>query len=109
MMCGVREIDVADWEASTEYTGGFESAAPTVRHFWAAVHTMATAERNQLLVFCTGSARLPAAGFGALMGYGNQPPARFRLQRVGGDTTRLPTASTCFNTLRLPDGYTGEA
>jgi hypothetical protein len=102
----------------------------------------AGAQRAQLLQFCTGSARAPATGFAALMGYGGNQQ-RFTLQRVrpaaaepqhllsptcphpfapnpphprpnclrlqvpeeGG---RLPTASTCFNTLRLP-AYASEA
>jgi hypothetical protein len=42
------------------------------------------------------------------MGYSGQPQ-RFRLQRVEGNSERLPTASTCFNTIRLPDSYTSEA
>ena len=42
------------------------------------------------------------------MGYSGQPQ-RFCLQRVEGSSERLPTASTCFNTIRLPGSYTDEA
>ena len=34
---------------------------------------------------------------------------RSRLQRVEGSSDRFPTASTCFNTIRLPGSYTDEA
>jgi hypothetical protein len=108
MMCGVHEIDVDDWEASTEYFGGFDTSSRSTRWFWAAVRRMTDVERSALLLFCTGSARAPATGFAHLMGYSGQPQ-RFRLQRVEGNSERLPTASTCFNTLRLPDSYTSEA
>ena len=108
LMCGVQEIDVDDWQASTEYDGGFDASARTVRWFWVAVRRMTNEERSALLLFCTGSARAPATGFAHLMGHSGQQQ-RFQLQRVEGNSERLPTASTCFNTLRLPDSYTGEA
>ena len=107
-MCGVHEIDTDDWQASAEYRGGFDASSRTVRWFWAAVRRMTNDERSALLLFCTGSARAPATGFAHLMGYSGQQQ-RFRLQRVQGDSERLPTASTCFNTIRMPDSYTSEA
>ena len=62
---------------------------------------MSAEERSKLLDFCTGSTRAPATGFSDLIGYsGNQQS--FRLQMVDGDTDRLPSAATCFNTLRMP-------
>ena len=107
LVCGMDEIDFDDWKASTEYSGGFNARSPTVRWFWSVVRRMTNWERRALLRFCTGSARPPAAGFAHLMGYSGQQQ-RFRLQRVEGGSERLPTAATCFNTLRLPDNYTGK-
>ena len=52
-------------------------------------------------------ARVPAAGFGSLMGF-NGAQHRFELQRVEGGSARLPSAQTCFNTLRLPQ-YSSES
>ena len=69
---------------------------------------MANEERGALLLVCTGSVRAPAIGFARLMGYPGQQQ-QFRLERVEGSSERLPTAATCFNTIRLPDSYTGEA
>ena len=64
------------------------------------VEAMSATQRAALLHFATGSARAPATGFAQLMGYGgNRQP--FTLQSVDGPPTRLPTAATCFNTLRL--------
>jgi len=108
LMCGVQEIDVGDWQASAEYSGGFDASSATVRWFWAAVRRMTNEERGKLLRFCTGSTCAPATGFRQLMGYSGQQQ-RFRLQCVVGSSERLPTASTCFNTLRLPSSYAGEA
>ena len=106
-MCGVQEIDVADRESSAVYGGGFDASSETVIYFWAVVRTMTAEERSKVLLFCTGSARVPATGFANLMGYsGNQQC--FSLTRVQGGSERLPTASTCFNNLRLPEGYDSE-
>ena len=59
--------------------------------------------RSSLLHFCTGSTRAPAIGFASLMGYSGQQH-RFTVRRApGGEAGFLPTASTCFNTLKLPE------
>jgi len=108
LMCGLDEMDVDDWQASAEYSGGFDASSRTVRWFWAAVRRMTNEERSALLLFCTGSARAPATGFAHLVGYSGQQQ-HFRLQRVEGSSERFPTAATCFNTIRLPDSYTDEA
>lgn len=48
-----------------------------------------------LLQFVTGSRRVPLGGFGALH-------PQFTIQRIA-DLDRLPSASTCFSLLKLPD------
>ena len=48
----------------------------------------------------------PPLGFATLMGYGEEQH-RFTLQGLP-PSARLPTASTCFNTLKLPE-YSSEA
>ena len=105
MLCGVADIDVNDWEATCQYHDGLDAASAVVVWFWATVRELSREERSALLHFCTGSVRVPAQGFASLMGYGGQQQ-RFTLSRSSDpDTGRLPTASTCFNTLYLP-GYT---
>jgi hypothetical protein len=102
MLCGVKDIDVDDWEATCKYSGGLDAESDLVVWFWAAVREMSREERSALLHFCTGSVRVPAQGFASLMGYSGQQQ-RFTLARTTDhDAGRLPTASTCFNTLYLP-------
>lgn len=69
----------------------------TVRRFWSVLQSMDSTERAALLRFVTSCERPPPLGFESM-----QPP--FCLHRVGirSDDERLPTASTCFNTLKLP-------
>ena len=98
MLCGVEEIDVDDWERSAGYEPAEYADSPQARWLWEAVREMTPEERSKLLFFCTGSAKPPATGFGELMVCG------FTVARVhGADTGQLPTASTCFKTLHLPE------
>jgi len=104
LLCGVKEIDVDNWEASAKYRGGLTAESELVAWFWAVVRGMSAEERARLLQFCTGSVRAPATGFESLMGYSGQQQ-RFTVEllpgALGQDAGRLPTASTCFNTLKL--------
>lgn len=67
-----------------------------MRTFWRVVHALPLEDQKALLRFVCGSDRPPIGGLGRL---------QFKVQRNGakGDDSRLPTASTCFNTLLLPD------
>lgn len=69
----------------------------TVKRFWSVVAAMSPKEKAALLRFVTSCERPPPLGFESM-----HPP--FCLHRVGirSDGERLPTASTCFNTLKLP-------
>ena len=107
MLCGTPEIDCEDWRASTVYKGGFRDDSQEVGWFWQVAGRMSAAQRAALLFFCTGSTCVPAMGFAHLMGYGGRQQ-RFALELVPGPSTRLPSAATCFNTLRLP-AYGSEA
>ena len=102
LLCGVADIDLNDWKASTRYRPEALANSPSVAWFWAVVSDMSPADRARLLYFCTGSARVPATGFGALQGF-NGAQSLFTLSAIhGAEAGRLPTASACFNTLYLP-------
>ena len=90
-------IDVADMKANTRYIGGFSGLDPTVSRFWSVVASLTSEQQSRLLRFVTSCERPPPLGFASM-----NPP--FTIQRVGilRDGDRLPTASTCFNTLKLP-------
>jgi ubiquitin-protein ligase E3 A len=94
MVAGTPELDFGELEAACVYDGGFTPVHPTVKAFWRVVHGLSAEARRRLLVFVTGCPKAPIGGLR------NLP---FKLQRNGGDSDRLPTASTCFNTLLLPE------
>ena len=88
-------IDLIDLRQHCQYAGGYNGLSGGVRRFWSVVATFSANEKRQLLRFVTSCERAPPLGFQAL-----HPP--FQIQWVGGAPNKLPSASTCFNTLKLP-------
>lgn len=91
------KLDVDDMKAHCHYAGGYSSIDRTVGKFWKVVVSLTEKQQGALLRFVTSCERPPPLGFGSL-----NPP--FTIHRVGilRDGDRLPTASTCFNVLKLP-------
>jgi ubiquitin-protein ligase E3 B len=106
-------IDVSDLRRHTRYAGGYNELTPTIRDLWRVLSEMDHTDKALFLKFVTACSRPPLLGFRHL-----QPP--FTVQCVSGDggdtpsvlaffgmgrneTHRLPTASTCFNLLKLPN------
>ena len=90
-------VDVADMRSNTRYAGGFTGIERTVNRFWSVLESMNREQQAAVLRFVTSCERPPPLGFASM-----NPP--FTIHRVGilRDSDKLPTASTCFNTLKLP-------
>lgn len=89
-------VDLADLRANTRYAGGYIALDRHVSRFWAVCEELSPEDRALLVRFVTSCERPPSLGFAGL-----HPP--FTVQRVEcSDDSRLPTASTCFNVLKLP-------
>ena len=104
---GESAIDVEDWEKHTKYSGGYTASSTAVKNFWRTMRKFSPEQRQNVLKFVTSSPRPPLQGFKHL-----NPP--FVIHRVrceasvlalvgGADVKRLPSASTCFNMLKLPN------
>jgi E3 ubiquitin-protein ligase HUWE1 len=100
LISGTPEIDIEDLRAQTEYTG-YTPASPQVRWFWDVVRDLNDEDRARLLMFCTGTSKVPLDGFKALQGISG--PQRFQIHRAYGGGQRLCSAHTCFNQLDLPE------
>jgi len=98
LISGVPTIDVEDWRANCHYTG-YTEHDPAVRMFWEVMTSFEQPERALVLQFSTGSSRVPIGGFANL---GGGPDKQFTISR-DDDPQRLPSASTCFYLLRLPE------
>jgi len=95
-------IDLGDLKRNCRYNG-FTALDRTVQRFWKVVATLDPDQQAKLLRFVTSCQRPPPLGFEALT-------PKFMLQRISirADDDRLPTAATCFNTLKLPT-YSSES
>jgi len=91
------KIDVLDMKTNTRYSGGYTSFDRNVNRFWNVVSSFNDKQQADLLRFVTSCERPPPLGFSCM-----NPP--FTIQRVGilKDGDKLPSASTCFNILKLP-------
>ena len=89
-------IDVEDLRNNTRYIGGYTMLDRQISNFWNIVVEMSDEDKAKLVKFVTSCERPPSLGFADL-----HPP--FSIQRVDcSDDSRLPSASTCFNVLKLP-------
>jgi len=89
-------ISIEDLKRNTRYAGGYVSMDTYISRSWNVVEQLDETDRAKLVKFVTSCERPPSLGFAGL-----HPP--FTIQRVDcNDDSRLPTASTCFNTLKLP-------
>lgn len=94
------EIDVEDLRRNTVYSGLYDigddgQEHPTIQMFWDVMHGLEDSQRRDVLKYVTSTPRAPLLGF-------NQLSPRFSIRDGGRDTTRLPSASTCVNLLKLP-------
>jgi hypothetical protein len=95
ILSGRDSIDLLDWKQHTVYRNGYTPEDPTIVSFWAVLDAAEPEWIAKVLQFITGSGTVPFRGF-----EGYSPP--FTVQRVA-DKSRFPSASTCFNLLKLPD------
>ncbi|KKA27674.1 hypothetical protein TD95_002769 [Thielaviopsis punctulata] len=72
---------------------------PVVRWFWQTFKEASPENQRKLLVFITGSDRIPAGGAASLS---------IKISCLGNDVARFPIARTCFNTLALHRYHTRE-
>lgn len=94
------EIDVEDLRRNTIYSGLYDigddgQEHPTIQMFWDVMHSLEDSQRRDVLKYVTSTPRAPLLGFSQLR-------PRFSIRDGGRDTTRLPSASTCVNLLKLP-------
>ena len=63
----VAKIDLEDWRKNTKY-GNLTKDAEIVLWFWEILRKFSDVEIARLLQFCTGTSRVPLAGFSQLRG-----------------------------------------
>ncbi|KNE99767.1 hypothetical protein PSTG_07054 [Puccinia striiformis f. sp. tritici PST-78] len=90
-----QDLDIDDMQANTVY-GGWDESHPTIRIFWKVIRKFDNSNQRKLLKFVTSCGRPPLLGFKELR-------PSFAIRSSGTDRSRLPSASTCVNLLKLPE------
>ncbi|KAF7458251.1 HECT-domain (ubiquitin-transferase) domain-containing protein [Cryptosporidium felis] len=89
-----QKIDFDNLKSNTCYSGYLETS-PQIVWFWEILKDeFSNSEQREFLLFVTSSRKAPLLGFQHLN-------PKFGIQIVP-DNSRLPSASTCFNLLKLP-------
>lgn len=91
---GSSEISIPSLKTATRYEEGYSANHPTILDFWSIVEQYSQDKVKRLLEFITASERVPVTGFESM---------NFSIVRSGSDTQMLPTSSTCFGKLMLPE------
>jgi hypothetical protein len=91
---GTQIIDTEKLRKATRYEAPYNASHPTIILFWSIVDAYDQDDRKRLLEFVTASVRVPVTGFGSM---------QFVICRAGADSRSLPTSSTCFGKLMLPE------
>ncbi|KIX96343.1 uncharacterized protein Z520_08121 [Fonsecaea multimorphosa CBS 102226] len=89
---GYPEIDIDELQMTATYDE-YTPDSPTIVDFWHIVRSMSTMQHRQLLEFVTASDRVPVNGMQSVT---------FIVQKNGEEDDRLPSSSTCYGRLLLP-------
>jgi hypothetical protein len=91
---GTQHISIADLKRCAKYEEGYNATHPTIQAFWAIVEQYNQEDCRHLLEFVTASDRVPVTGYESIT---------FHIARIGGAPMALPSSSTCFGKLYLPE------
>lgn len=94
VICGSTVLNWAELEDAAEYENGFARDHPFVKMFWGMFRDLTEEQKRKFLRFATATERAPVGGLRDL---------RIVIVRNGPDSDILPTASTCFNHLLIPE------
>ncbi|RQM12506.1 hypothetical protein DD237_008387 [Peronospora effusa] len=101
VLCGLPDINMADWKRNTVVAPSFSDAPKVVDWFWEVLQGFTEDERARFLQFSTGSSRVPVQGFKGLTSYDGRI-CPFSLRPLPGQTRGFPKVHTCFNRVELP-------
>jgi hypothetical protein len=96
---GTQHISIPSLRRCAKYEDGYSATHSVVRNFWSIVESYSQEDCRHLLEFVTASDRVPVTGYESIV---------FHVVKIGGAPLALPSSSTCFGKLYLPE-YDGRA
>ena len=102
-------IDVDDWYFNTEYKEPYNKGHKVIKWFWEIVNKLDQKQLSNLLMFSTGTSRVPFGGFAALeSNRGNLSKFKIEKGEYKLFEKNYIKAHTCFNRLEVPEFETKE-
>lgn len=95
---GTQDVSMVALKEHVRYENDYSPSHKTIKMFWAVVETLSQEDCRRLLEFVTASDRIPVTGYQSIT---------FHIVQVDVVPEHLPTSSTCFGKLYLPE-YTDE-
>jgi len=96
---GIQTIDISEMRHVTDYNG-WDSTHQSIKDFWSIVESYDNSRKRKLLEFVTASDRVPVGGMKNMV---------FIINKNGVGDERLPSSSTCYGVLMLPQYTSKEA
>ncbi|RMZ74519.1 HECT domain [Pyrenophora seminiperda CCB06] len=87
-------ISLSNLKRCARYGDGYTATHSTVRMFWDVVEKYGQDDCRRLLEFVTASDRVPVTGYESIT---------FAIHKIAGAPNALPSSSTCFGKLYLPE------
>ena len=96
-------IDIEDWKIFTEYREPYKSDHYIIKWFWEILSQLTQKQLSNLLMFSTGSSRVPLGGFSSLES-NRGSIAKFTIECIlyKPNQKNFIKAHTCFNRLDIP-------
>ena len=96
-------IDIEDWKQFCEYREPYNNGHYIILWFWEILSTLSQKELSNLLMFSTGSSRVPLGGFSSLES-NRGSNAKFTIESIPYEPNKKNyiKAHTCFNRLDIP-------
>lgn len=98
LIYGVPKVDVDDLRSNAEYLNPYNSSSPAIVLFFRTIKKWDDENLAKLLMFITGTARMPSNGFAYFKNINNPIKIAYCANK-----NMLPMAHTCTNTLELPE------
>ncbi|KAK8870838.1 hypothetical protein M9Y10_008736 [Tritrichomonas musculus] len=97
LICGSSQIDVSDFKQNVEFRYPYSSSHEVIKMFFDVISEWSNEELSNLLMFITGSPKVPVNGFKNYYDRG----CPIKIVKLNGSDS-LCQAHTCFNQLDLP-------
>ena len=95
-------IEVEEWKSNTEYKGLYNSNHIVIQWFWEILSELSQKELSNILLFATGSTRVPLGGFAELSSNGVNYKFTIEYMHYNKNVKNFIKSHTCFHRIDLP-------